>query len=126
MSIGIEAGLATSTNPVILLEAPGVGVRKVKLLTLYNPNAAAADFILRLVLPTLTSVPGIELTIRRFDDNIPATDVWTLGLLVPATISLIADKRKTAGHRPMRYELILDAIPTKAIEYALDFEELPQ
>ena len=124
--LGIEAGRVTSTNVVVLLEAPPVGVRRISLITFYNPNSSAADFILRLVMPTVSASPGIELVIRRFDDLIPATDVWTLGLLAPPKISLKALKDPGVGHRPMRYEIVLDAVPTLPIEYAVDYEELPQ
>lgn len=109
MRIGNESGTAPNTNAVILLETEATP-RIIRGITLYNPNGGAADFILRY---HGYNTLGDEMIIRRYDEQIAATDEWTFGeqgavMVVP----------------PMtRVELVLDSDPTTPIEWSVDWAE---
>ena len=101
------AGFIYNTNPYIFVEGFDAGTRTIALLTLYNPNSSAVDFVLRLV---LTDDQDRELEVTRFDDAIAPTSTWPFGHLMSRMVVLPGQ----------RYEIVLDSAPTLGVHCVCD------
>jgi len=108
MHVRTKDGVVTTTAAARILDGPEAGVYIIRLVTFYNPTGAAVTFVLRRI---SLDEDRQEITTRRWDDSIPATDSWVFGKLGGRIVL-------SPGQR---LELVLDSSPANPVEYGLDY-----